>query len=351
MCRHLAAAEHDIVWAASDADQLPQDDCFKTLPLQCVNPTEALTGLPMPIPLPGALRALSNAVKQSDVVIIHDTLYCTSIAATIAAKRQGKPVLLIQHVAEIPFSSVVLRGLMKLANAIVTRPMMRGVNQTLFISETVRSAFERYPKNAPAELVFNGVDQNIFHPKTPDRARFGLPEHGEVMAFVGRFVEKKGLSVLEALARARPDLHFAMAGAGPIAPDTWQLHNVHVLGKLQQSDIATLFATADYLLLPSVGEGYPLVIQEAMAVGLPVICGTESAHADPNANRWLCGVDVTLADPVATAKRVSAAIDTFTINDDDRRAMAQYATTHYNWGSFAERIASAGKLVLAPANT
>ena len=101
LCRNLAALGHDCVWAASSSDPAPADYGVEPLPLACVNPTERLTGLPMPVPGPSALAALAREISRADVVVVHDALYCTSIAAKLIAKMKGKPVILIQHIAEI----------------------------------------------------------------------------------------------------------------------------------------------------------------------------------------------------------------------------------------------------------
>lgn len=350
----LADRGHGVSWAASSADPAPADARITALPLACIDPAERLTGLPLPLPLPGALAALRRAVADCDVVIVHDALYASSLAAMRLARCQGKPVILIQHIAAIPFASATLRTIMATANALVTRPMLRAADQVIFISETVRQAFAGVPLRRAPRLLFNGVDGAVFHPGPARRARFGLPDHGlpdhgPVAAFVGRFVAKKGLPVLRAVAQARPDITFALAGSGPIDPTGWNLPNVRLLGRLPQADIADLFRAADLLLLPSTGEGYPLVIQEAMACGLPVLCGEESAHADPAAAGWLHGVPITLADPAATARAVLQALDLPRASETQRAAMAAYAGATYRWPVMAEAVERIGATLLGHA--
>ena len=128
-------------------------------------------------------------------------------------------------------------------------------------------------------------------------ASLGLPVDRPVALFVGRFVEKKGLHLIERLARRRPDLTFALAGWGPIDPTGWRLPNVHVLSDLQGETLVPLYQSSDVFVLPSVGEGWPLVLQEALACGLPVICGQETAAADPGAGARIEGVAIEGADP------------------------------------------------------
>lgn len=333
---------HDASWAASDADALP-DDPVKAIPLRCVNPTEKLTGLPMPIPGPRAIRALSRSVRQSDAVVIHDALYVTSILAMALAKWHRKPALLVQHIAAIPFASWTMRRVMALANRMVTRPMLAMADRRVFISDVVRRALIGDPPARSFALLFNGIDTAIFHPESAEargavRARHDLPAGAPLAIFVGRFVTKKGLSIIEAVARICPDLHVALVGEGPVDPSAWRLPNVHILGRLPQPAIAALYQASDMLLLPSVGEGYPLVVQEAMACGLPVICGEESARADPGAHSWLHGVEVDLADPIASAARCAVAIDRIADEPADRDRVARYAAEHYNWRHMAERI-------------
>jgi len=344
MCNHLAAQGHTVCWAASTGDAPLVSENVAIAGLPCINPAEALTGLPMPIPGPRGMARLWYATKTADVAVIHDALYCTSIVAMVFAKMQRKPVILVQHVAEIAFARAVMRRIMALANRLVARPMLRGADQVVFISDTVRSHFAACRMRRPPLLQFNGVDTGVFHPGEAQRSALGLPETGLLVAFVGRFVEKKGLSILQAAARRCPQVHFALAGAGPIDPRKWDLPNVHLLGPLPPERIALLFRSADCLLLPSVGEGYPLVIQEALAVGLSVICGAESARADPAASHWLQGVEVDLQDIEGSAARISGILNQIDAQPAaSRRAMIDYSQRRYSWAGFAARLASVGQ--------
>jgi hypothetical protein len=87
----------------------------------------------------------------------------------------------------------VLRGLMAGANALIARPMLGAADQVVFISETVARHFASVGFKAPPQIVFNGVDTDLF--RLPEagfdtaatRARFDLPAVGPVALFVGRF--------------------------------------------------------------------------------------------------------------------------------------------------------------------
>lgn len=342
LSREFVRAGHEAAWAASDADGLP-DNPARLVGLRCANPTERLTGLPMPIPGPASIARLRGAVREADTVVIHDALYVTSILALMMAKLERKPVVLIQHIGSIGFGQAVLRGLMTAANAVVTAPMLAAADHLVFISQTVREELLGTPPRRPSRLVFNGVDHRVFHPFVREtvavtRARWGLPEDAPLAIFVGRFVDKKGLSVIKCLAAQRPEVHFALLGKGPIDPAAWELGNVHVLGQQPQYAIADLYRAGDVLLLPSVGEGYPLVVQEAMACGLPVICGEGSARADPGAAAWLRGVSIDLAHPQASAENCSDALDSLLAAPPDRAAMARYAAETYDWRVMAEAV-------------
>jgi glycosyltransferase involved in cell wall biosynthesis len=169
-----------------------------------------------------------------------------------------------------------------------------------------------------------------------------LPEDGPVALFVGRFVEKKGLAVLERLARAHPEVTFAFAGWGPLDPRRWNLPNARVFDTLSGAALAPLYRASDVLVLPSAGEGFPLVIQEALACGLAVLCGEESAAADPATAAFLTGVPVEPDDPERTAVRFADALARQLAEPDDptrRMARAGFAHERYSWPRAAARYA------------
>ena len=351
LSRELGALGHDMIWAASDGDPPPSPETATGVPLACLNGIERLTGLPMPIPTPAALARLRRAVRESDAIIVHDGLYATSVAALRAARRAGKPVLLVQHIAAIPFRSALLRGAMRLANKLVTAPMLRAADQSVFISATTAAHFAGVALKRPALIAFNGVDTDLFRPpadgeKAAARREFRLGD-GPVALFVGRFVEKKGLNVLRALAARRPGIRFVLAGTGPLDPEAWGLANVMVRRDLSGARLAALYRAADAFVLPSVGEGYPLVVQEALASGLPILCGSESAAADPAATVLLRGLRVDPSDHDGTAERFATALDAALSEPGDPRRTA-HARAHYSWAG-AARLYDAALRELVPA--
>lgn len=344
----LAALGHEVTWAAADATPPPSGN-VRSLAMRAWNGLERRTGLPMPLPSLKAIRALDRAVAAADAVMIHDALYATSLLAFLMAKRRGRPVVLVQHIAAIPFRRRLLRALMRAANRIVTRPMLARAGQSIFISRTVADAFANVRYRRPPVTIFNGVDTDLFRPalstaeRDADRAATGLMSGRPVALFVGRFVEKKGLARLRLMALARPDVHFAFAGWGPLDPASWGLPNVTLHRDLAGPALARLYRAADLLVLPSTGEGFPLVVQEALATGLAVLCDGEAAAADPAARPYVYGARVVPGDDRASADYFLRAMEQVLGDAADSAAAAaraRFAAERYAWASCARQHAA-----------
>jgi glycosyltransferase involved in cell wall biosynthesis len=288
-------------------------------------------------------------------VLLHDALYMASVVTFLAAKAHRRPLVIIQHIGQIPYRSPLLRGLMALANRLVAAPVLSGADQVVFISAFVRAFFGRLSFRAPPQLVFNGVDTEVFRPacggtRAAARARFGLV--GPTALFVGRFVEKKGVEILRRAAAQRPEVTFAFAGWGVIDPAAWGLSNVRVFSDLAGVSLADLYRASDVFVLPSQGEGFPLVVQEALACGLPVVCGAESTRADAEAAAWLIGVpvegdvdqDKAAADVLAAMDRALAAAA-----PGDAQARYEFVRRRYAWSAAADRHAGIIRGLIEPA--
>lgn len=342
LARALAKRGHACTWAAAALDTAPAGPLIAVEPLAARDPLERLFGLPMPLPNLRAAARLWRAVRHHDAVIVHDALYASSLIALAAARRWNKPVALIQHIGIIPYRSPLLKLAMASADRLVTRPILRRAANPVFISDTVRRQFADLRFRKPPVLLFNGVDSKRFRPaqspleRNELRAKLGFMADEQVVLFVGRMVEKKGLMAVKEIALQRPQSRFLLIGPGPISPESWGLPNVKALGKMNPENLAQVYRAVDALILPSVGEGYPLVVQEAMASGLAVLCGIDSAEADPDASQFLHGLLVDPEDPKATARRFCSALEQ--LPEGGNLAAVEYVRQTYNWNTNAERL-------------
>jgi len=348
LARELAGRRFDVTWLASDVTPAPAGCAarnLKTASFSVWNFAERRLGVPWPVLSPAAVARLWREVRAADAVLLHDSLYMTSIVTFLAARTSRTPLVVIQHIGAVPYRNPILRGLMALANRLVARPILGGAGQVVFISQFVREYFAGLRFKRTPALIFNGVDTEVFSPATGGeraaaRERFGFAPDERVVLFVGRFVEKKGVTLLGKTAAKRPDMTFAFAGWGLIDPAAWGLANVRVFSDLAGASLADLYRAADVFVLPSQGEGFPLVVQEALACGLRVVCGDESTGADADAARFLVGVDVTGAEEDVSA-RISAAIDRALDDGDghDPAARAAFTRSRYSWSAAADRYA------------
>jgi glycosyltransferase involved in cell wall biosynthesis len=104
--------------------------------------------------------------------------------------------------------------------------------------------------------------------------------HGGFMLFVGRLSQEKGIETLlaawEQLDKKDGKVPLKIAGDGPLAPKVAQAakrsETVEWVGRQPKGKVLSLMKDAQALIFPSVWyEGFPMVIAEAYAVGLPVI--------------------------------------------------------------------------------
>ncbi|MGH8675887.1 MAG: glycosyltransferase family 4 protein, partial [Burkholderiales bacterium] len=286
--RLTRAGVAQVTWHASDCDPAPPDvDGLRCAPAESWNAFERSVGIPYPLWSPAALIRLGRAAGRSDVLHLHDCLYLPNLVAFIAARLAGRRVLVTQHIGFVPYGNPLLRILLGAANRLVGAFVLGRAAQVVFESETVRKYFAEFVRFGKAPLLVpNGVDTDAFAPADPAhreslRARHGALAGTPLLLFIGRFVEKKGVHVLRALAERTPQARWVLCGWGPLQPESWGLANVTVVHSPKVDDLASLYQAADLFVLPSAGEGFPLAVQEAMACGTPALIGAETAAGCP----------------------------------------------------------------------
>jgi glycosyltransferase involved in cell wall biosynthesis len=343
--RLAASGAAEITWHASDTDQAPADlPGLRCVPARACNLIERFLGLPFPLWSPRALARLARAVREADVIHLHDCLYLPNLAAWLAAAIAGRPVVVTQHVGSIPFRNPLLRAILALANRAFGKLLLGRAAQAIFVSDVVLRYFQHFVRfRRPPLRIANGVDAAMFHP-TDERARNLLRAQlvaqakTPLLLFVGRFVEKKGLRVLHRLAQDLPHVRWIFAGWGPLDPSDWGLANVAVHRRLTKAQLVPLYQAADLLVLPSVGEGFPLVVQEAMACGTPALVSDETAAGCPEARGVLLSQSLAADDPAARWRaRVEQLLSQPEALAAVRPRVADFARATWSWDRAAER--------------
>lgn len=258
------------------------------------------------------LRKLSRHLAPT---VIQGWMYHGNIAATLAARwSPGTPTLYwnIRHSLSDPGREKFLtRRLIELGGRWSDQPCKVLHNSEISIEQHARAGFNR----DNALMVPNGFDLEAFAPRDGQRARLradlGLEADTPLVGTLGRHHPMKGqedfIRAAAVVAAQFPAAHFVMAGRG-VTPETASLGSlvtksgltgrVHLIGS--QAQPANYLAGLDVFCLSSThGEGFPNVLGEAMACGVPCVT-TEVAEAPRIVGQW--GEVVPVADPPALAK-------------------------------------------------
>jgi len=280
---------HTVWWAACDVVDHPHQPHPDDVVLPASNFTEMILGFPYPLPSPSALLKILKQVSQADIIHVHDCLYVSNLTAFLASRLYHKPIVVTQHVGLVPYKQKYKNFLQKLAYKTLGKLFLANADQVVFISSTVKKWFEiqlRFKRTAL--LIPNGIDNQLFYPANPDereniRQALGLESHAKVLLFVGRFTEKKGVNKIRKMAALRTTWTWLLVGNGELHPNEWNLSNVRVTATVTQKELRQYYIASDLFIIPSQGEGFPLVAQEALACGLPVALAEETASAFLNA--------------------------------------------------------------------
>lgn len=344
------ATHFDIRWAAGrDSQRYGPPTGVDLVPLGVWHGIERRTGVPVPLPGVRAFVRLSREVRRSDMVWVHDLLYPGNLLAALAARMMGRPLVVTVHVGAIPYRNRFLRGLVGTLYRATARSVLRAAARVAFVSERIRDETGHRSWKRPPLFIPNGVDPSVFHPLIEtERAQVRRELDAEsrpLLLFVGRFVERKGLGLIRQLAERTPGWCWLLAGHGPIDPEAWSLPNVRVERGVSGASLARLYGAADILVLPSVGEGFPLVVIEAMACATPAIVDPSTAAGDRSAAAHLETESVGEASAV---ERWHAHLERLLDRPDaaqGRPALAEFAFGHWSW----DRAAQAYRDVLGEA--
>jgi glycosyltransferase involved in cell wall biosynthesis len=339
LARRLVDHNIRVCWAASGPSTLAKDSGITRLPMRAWNFSERCWGIPYPLWSPASLVRLCAAARRCDLVHLHDCLYLGNLVAFLYAKWLGKPVVVTQHVGWIPYRGWLPRLLLCLANRLLGRLVLGHCRRCVYYGAHVEAYFNRFvPYRHPPAFIPTGIDQRQFLPVTEEektrlRVHLGLPTERAVALFVGRFVEKKGLRHIQKLASLVPSCDWVLIGWGPEAPEQWGLSNVRCVGKSPQHELIPYYQAADLVVLPSVGEGLPLVLQEAMACGTPVLISQETAQALAGLDKVAIVADLDSEDLTNKFRAAVEARDRLRSRSSE---VHRFARRHWDWKKCAE---------------
>lgn len=234
-----------------------------------------------PSPLSVAvLRRLAHQVRRSGADILHTHDYRSNILGGLAARRADKS---LPWVATVHLHTATSRRL-RLYRALDLF-LLRLADRVITVSRDQRRLLlRRGVDRQRLVLIPTAIDAAAFRSEAEDRLSvrkaLDLPTDCPVVVFLGRLSVQKGvdhfLAAAERVGAARPDARFLIVGNGAQRPALERRATelglddvVSFLG--YQAGAASLLGASDVVVLPSRSEGLPVVLLEAMAMGIPVV--------------------------------------------------------------------------------
>lgn len=219
----------------------------------------------------GVLFRLVRELRQFRPSVLQSFLFHANILGRIAGVLADVPLV---------YSGLRVAEKQKRWHLWLDRWTQLFVSMNVCVSEGVRLHAMQSGISAKKLCVIpNGVDEQRFANAIPaDMSGFGIPGDAQIIVTVGRLTEQKGhADLIRAVApRLVQRRHLVIVGEGEkraeleaIIQEQNMSERVHLIG--WQPDIPGILAASHLFVLPSLWEGMPNALLEAMASGLPCI--------------------------------------------------------------------------------
>lgn len=233
---------------------------------------------------PLLLFRLSLLVTRLKPDILHSHLFHANVVARLVGWLTWSPVI-VSTIHNENFGGPFREWIMRLSDWMASC--------TVVISPSVEKVMleKRIVKRKKIRLVTNGVDTTVFLPADAEKKkqlrRFNnLPFDKKVFLAVGRLREQKGyehlIDAVQKLAKNRSDFLVVVLGDGELKNKLRGKTKVfglvpYIDFRGNQADVLSYFQSADIFIMPSLWEGLPVALMEAMSCKLPVIASAVGA--------------------------------------------------------------------------
>ena len=242
-----------------------------------------------------------------DIIHAHSHLFFSTVLCTFVRKFRSTPLVVTNHGL---ISQTAPYWVQRLYLPTIGRWIFRSSDAIICYTETERD--QMVDIGVPPDkihVIHNGIDTSVFVPSN-------LSPPKKQILWIGRFTPGKGLEYLlkgfQIFSQNFPDYILMMVGQGSLKDDvTKMIQKMNLEDRIIQRDfipneeIPNLYQESCLFILPSLEEGVPRTILEAMACGKPVVCTALPQLVDIVSG---CGILVPKGDPEAIADALSKLI-------------------------------------------
>ena len=203
-----------------------------------------------------------------------------ALPAMLARLRYGLPYATTYGYNYAEFSKLEGNHLAALMHRLTEPLLLRLAAAVIVTTPSLQRYVSRYLPAANIHLIPNGVDSQLFAPALPSTK---LDQPATIL-FVGRLKEQKNLPrLLQAVSQLNLPIRVKLIGEGPQRERLQSLaHSLqvdcHFLGNLPHHELPHHYQTATLFALPSLIEGHPKVLIEAMSCGLPCVVSNSEGN-------------------------------------------------------------------------
>lgn len=227
---------------------------------------------------PLTCKDIYQKVKKSRFDVIHLHGYGSSNFGRLASLISDTKVIIHEHFVDpsVPFYQRIADYVLK-----------SSIDYGIAVSESVKDFMKknRYIPEDKIEIIYNGAPLGEFRKLSKkeikrEKVRWNIPQNYSVVGTVGRLDEQKGVKFfIEAaneVKRNIEEVKFVVVGDGPLTDELKSKARSFGIEKSvvftgYQSDVARVQSMFDVQVFPSLWEGTPLTLFEAMSMGVPIV--------------------------------------------------------------------------------